>query len=113
MSKREIDPTLRFAEVFVDELHWIKLTEIAAEKQTSVDKVWGAILEHSLVKLGKIKYEDHSDSIIKCEVTLEPVREDKQFFDALLVEREQRERDQYIASHIDEEEEADFDWGGV
>lgn len=113
MVMRLVDPENRFVELFVDELHWLKLTEVAAEKGVIVDKLVGAVFEGVLVRLGKIERGEVGDSPIKVEVTLEPVREDKQFFDALVTERSTADRHKNIAQSVSELDLADMDWGDV
>ena len=113
MVMRLVDPENRFVELFVDELHWLKLTEVATEKGVVVDKLMGAIIEGVLVKLGKIERGEVGDSPIKLEVTLEPVREDKQFFDALVTERSTADRHKNLAKSVSDLDLEDMDWGDV
>ena len=99
-------------ELFIDEMHWLGLTSIAAKKGVAVDVVVGAVFEHFLTKLGEIVPEER-DNPIRVDVQLEPVREDKQFFDALLEERGRLQDDRDIAATITEEDKFGFDWHGM
>ena len=110
---RLIDPDQRYVELYVDELHWVKLAELAMERGVVVDKLIGAILEHFLVKLKKIQYEEVSDSILKVDVTLEPVRKDRPFFDALITDREASQRARNVSKTITDLDELEMDWGDL
>ncbi len=110
---RMVDPDNRYLEWYVDELYAIKLMEVASEKGVIVDKLLNAILEGFLLKLGKISPGDMGDSPVKVEVTVEPIRNDKPFFEALLTDRDANKRNKSVADRVSELELEDMDWGDV
>ena len=109
MSERIIDPKLKNVSAYIDEYHWAALAELAAEKRVSTDFMLGVILEYSLLKLGKIEVSEPKENPLKVEITLEPVREDAVFLDALVTERTGLEADQKVADAI-LGGETSFDW---
>jgi hypothetical protein len=114
LSRREIDPRLKYVEVFIDELHWMKLTEVAAEQRVSVDLLIGTIFETVLINLKKIKVGDVGDGMTKVQGTCEPLRKDPVFFDALVTDKETQVFDREVASMlITPEDEDEFNWGDV
>lgn len=113
MSDRMVDPDSRYLEWYVDELYAIKLMEVATERGVIVDKLLNAILEGFLLKLGKISRDEVGDSPVKVEVTLEPIRNDRPFFDALVVDRDANKRHKNLADKVSELELEDMDWGDV
>ena len=88
MSFRKINPDQKYAQLFIDEVHWICLTSLAAQKEVSPDYLLGAILEACFKKLNMLDEHVKQDNPIKVELTLEPIREDRHFMDALLKERQ-------------------------
>lgn len=110
---RMIDPDRRFVELFLDELYWLKMTELAAEKGVIVDKLFNAVIEGFLFRVGKIQYDEVGDAPVKVEVTLEPIREDKPFFDSLVTIRDDNSRNKRIADTVSDLELDDMEWGEV
>ena len=113
MNERQIDPNMRFAQIFIDETHWLCLTALAKEKGVSPDFLLGVILEGCFVKLGKIEVDTPKESPLKVEVTLEPVREDKGFLDALTKDRDSLVRDRELAESVTPEDKAMIGWGNM
>jgi len=109
---RKINPALRNVSLIMDETHWIALTSLAAKKNVVIDTLVGAVLEMFLIKVGELVIEER-DNPLKVEVQLEPVRDDPDFYEALLEEREIKIRDQEIAESITDEDRFGFDWHGV
>jgi hypothetical protein len=112
IMSRRIDPDFKYVDLFMDELHWIKLTELAREKSVTPDKLLGAILEHFLIRMKKIEPGQISESAVKADITLEPIREDKAFFEALETQRAHENRDRQKAETVIHPQELEeFDWG--
>jgi len=111
-NERQINPALRNVDLIIDEQHWLGLTALAAKKGVVIDTLVGAIFEHFLIKLEEI-VPGERDNPVRADVQLEPVRDDKQFYNALLTERETMQEDRKIAATITDEDTYKFDWHGI
>lgn len=112
-KQRDVGEDRKLVAGVIDETLWIALCEEARSRQLSPDHLHNALLYAFFVKTGRIKDNTPQEKPLKAEWQLEPILEDEEYLEALVLDREAMEIQRQVANKVIPAEGIELIWEGL